>query len=283
MDITNLNVLKSLLSRFHIRPSEKLAQNFLVSRPALEEILAAADLKPEDIVLEIGAGVGTLTLSLAEHADRVFAIEKDARLTPPLRSLLRKNPKVQIINQDFLKVNVPELLARNLTSPAGFKVVANIPYYITGKILTALLALRQKPVSIILLVQKEVGERICARAGDMSVLALSVRYYGRPELLETVPASAFFPKPKVDSVILKITPFSEPALASDPKRFFRLVKIGFASRRKTLENNLAAGLRVAKAAAAESIARTELSPAVRAQELSLSDWKKLYDVVNEKS
>lgn len=279
MDLTDIDNLKNFLSRFRIRPSDKLGQNFLISQPVLEKILAAAELNADDTVVEIGPGIGTLTLRLALSAGRVFAVEKDPGLIPPLRSLLKKNSNVQIVNQDFLKVNVPQLLTAGYSPPNGFKVVANIPYYITGKILGALLALPQKPKIIVLLVQKEVGERICASAGKMSVLSLSVQFYGRPELLGAVSAAAFYPKPKVDSVILKITPFSAPSFSADPKRFFRLVKIGFASRRKTLENNLSAGLGISKGAAAKFLKASGLGPKARAQELNLKDWERLLKIV----
>lgn len=282
MDLTDLTTLKFLLSRFHLRPSLKLGQNFLVSRQVLTDIISAAELSSDDAVLEIGAGIGTLTLELASRAGRVFAIEKDRRLIKPLRFVLKEISNVEILNDDFLKLDISQLFTPRYSFPTSFKVVANIPYYITGQILQRLLSLPSKPASIVLLVQKEVGERVCAGPGQMSILSVSVQFFGEPQIIGRVLKEDFYPAPEVDSVILRITPFEKPALEVEEKKVFRLVRMGFASKRKTLENNLAGGLRISKSQAAKLIALCGLGPKIRAQELAVEDWKRLYSAINEK-
>jgi 16S rRNA (adenine1518-N6/adenine1519-N6)-dimethyltransferase len=274
-DLTDVHLLKSLLSRFRIRPADRMGQNFLVDREALTAIVAAADLRAEDTVLEIGPGLGTLTMELAARCQRVVAVEKDRKLIKPLNFILKKFSNVEIINDDILKFNLEEAISYKLSAKT-YKVVANIPYNITGEILRFLLTLPLRPELIVLLVQKEVGERVVAGPGKQSVLGLSVQYFGQPEILGKVSAAAFWPSPKVDSAILKITPYVRPKLNVSEKDFFRLIKIGFASRRKTLLNNLCAGLRLTKDKCAEILELAEINPQARAQELNMEEWEKLY-------
>ncbi|MCL5436109.1 MAG: 16S rRNA (adenine(1518)-N(6)/adenine(1519)-N(6))-dimethyltransferase RsmA [Patescibacteria group bacterium] len=278
MDLTELNTLKSLLSRLHVRPADKLGQNFLVDRVALDKIVAAAALEPSNLVVEIGAGFGTLTEALCKGSGQVVAIEKDRRLIKPLRFVLKKFQNVEIVDGDFLKLDISSLLTTHYPLFTSFKVVANIPYYLTGRILENLLVLKKKPELIVLLVQKEVGERVCAAPGEMSVLAVAVQAYSRPEMVSLVTRESFFPSPEVDSVILKLVPYQNFVVEADEKSFFRLVKVGFSHRRKTLENNLAAGLHLPKTLAAALVKSAGLSPTVRPQELSLADWARLLRV-----
>jgi 16S rRNA (adenine1518-N6/adenine1519-N6)-dimethyltransferase len=272
--------LKFLLSRFHIRPDEKLGQNFLVDTDALDKILSAAALTPADLVVEIGAGVGTLTQALCARAGQVIAVEKDRRLIKLLRFALHEFANVQIVNCDILQLDILKLLAADYPHFSTFKIVANIPYYITGKILENVFVLKRKPKLIVLLVQREVGERVCAKPGQMSALSVAAQVYSRPEIVGVVLRQSFFPPPEVDSVILKLQPRENFAVAADQRAFFRLVKLGFAHRRKTLENNLAAGLRLAKPAAAALLQSAGLPSAVRAQELAIEDWARLLQVLD---
>ena len=328
-----INDLKSLLSRFHIRPSKKLGQNFLLSEQALDQIVEAAELSPEDTVLEIGPGLGVLTRRLCEKAGLVLAVEKDRKLVTALRKLFKSQKNVKVIHGDALFIHPTsyELPASPAGRPAtSYKVVANIPYYLTGKILQNFLTSEQKPSLMVLLLQKEVAERITASPGQMSILAVSVQFYAEPEIIGRVGRENFYPEPEVDSAIVRLKVLEKPRLAVDEKRFFQLVKIGFAGKRKQLHNNLQAGFGTAVIPAFEPPAPTRsprfggeagrrgegsslparfesrsgsggdssavadgnekikvdyktlltslgLNPLARAQDLSLLDWKRLYD------
>jgi len=358
MDLTNKTELLNYLKQHNLWAKKGLGQNFLVDKSALDKIVEAAEIEENDLIIEVGPGVGTLTSELIKQAGEVVAIEMDEKLVELLgqefkiynlkfkindksdnlkkdvissdiaegeesRNLLRDpsteftlslsngvgmtkeaigmtilssgmtaQNKLEIINSDILKVNLDEIIGDR-----KYKVVANIPYYITSKIIELFLTAENKPESIVLLVQKEVAERICAKAGGMSVLSVSVQLYGQPEIVGIVKKESFFPSPKVDSAILKISninnSFCHPELVSgshhnekmlkqvqhdkfmDEKAFFRCVHIGFASRRKTLANNLSSGYRINKKKASDIINAIGLSESVRAQELSIEDWKKL--------
>ncbi|MEK9181343.1 MAG: 16S rRNA (adenine(1518)-N(6)/adenine(1519)-N(6))-dimethyltransferase RsmA, partial [Patescibacteria group bacterium] len=240
MDLTNPDTLKSLLLRYHIRPSESLGQNFLIDAEVFKAIISAAELNSSDVVLEIGSGVGNLTMELAGRCKQVIAIEKDKRMIKPLRFVLKDFSNASIINDDILKINLPNILEQTSQNPPSlipdskflipsFKVVANIPYYITGEILRLFLEFRAKPRLLVILVQKEVAERVIAGPGEMSILSVSVQLYSRPEIVDVVSASSFWPEPKVVSAILKMTVYDKPVLDVDEKRFFNLVKIGFSA------------------------------------------------------
>ena len=270
MILTNLNDLKSFLGKFKIRLSKKMGQHFLVDSEVLNDIVSAADLKKSDTVLEIGPGVGTLTQALASRSGRVIAVEKDKRFLKPLQTVLRDFDNVEIINEDILTYKL---------KPITYKLISDIPYYISGKIIKKFLTARNKLSVLVLLLQKEVAERITARPGQMSMLALSVQFYGEAELIRTVPRSAFFPEPEVDSAIIKITVFKEPKVLVSEKMFFRLIKIGFSSKRKKLVNNLSAGLKLPKPEVLNLLEKAKIKITSRAQELSLQDWKNLFDEI----
>jgi len=274
MDLTNLDNLKNLLGKFGIRLSKKLGQNFLIDRRVLEKILLAAELNSLDKILEIGAGIGTLTRALARRGGKVVAIEKDKRFIPPLKLTTKDFSNVEIINGDFLRLNLADIVVYKLQTK-NYKVVANIPYYITGEILRRLLEPETRPKMIVLLVQKEVAERIAARPPQMSMLALSVQFYGKPVVVDYVSASSFYPPPEVDSAILKIITHQTARLRVDEKSFFRLARVGFSAKRKTLLNNLAAGFCLDKSQISARLKACGLRPRVRAQELSLEDWERL--------
>ncbi|MCL5410643.1 MAG: 16S rRNA (adenine(1518)-N(6)/adenine(1519)-N(6))-dimethyltransferase RsmA [Patescibacteria group bacterium] len=279
MDFTNKSELLSYLKQKGLWAKKGLGQNFLISKEALDKIIEAAELKQDDIVVEVGPGVGTLTSELVKRAGEVVAVEMDKKLSELLgqnSKIKDQNCNLKIINADILKFNLNEIVGGR-----KYKVVANIPYYITSKIIEQFLTAENKPESIVLLVQKEVAERICAKPGEMSVLSVSVQLYGKPEIVGIVPKESFFPSPKVDSAILKIVLSSQlPVLSSEEERpFFRLVHIGFASRRKTLANNLSAGYLITKKTASDIIRQIGFSENVRAQELSIENWKKLISIL----
>jgi len=268
----------------------KLGQNFLRDASIIQKIIQAADLTPADLVVEIGPGEGIMTVALSEAAGKVLAIEIDRNLIPTLQKKFSQNKKVEIINADVLKINLPELVeTRQCLVPTGkYKVVANIPYYITSPIIRLFLESEIPPQEMILMVQKEVAERIVASPGKMSILALSVKYYATAQIIFSVPSTAFFPVPKVDSAVIRIVPNPTTILplkgggikgGVERKKFFRVVRAGFSAKRKTLANNLANSFHLDKEAVENKLNKLGLAPLTRAQELSLEDWKKLATIL----
>jgi len=271
---------RELLREWELRPQKELGQNFLVDRRILEQILAAAEISAADTVLEIGPGLGTLTQALAEAAQRVMAVEVDRQLVAILHERMQAFPNVDIITGDILALRVSDLLpAAPASSPAeyAYKVVANIPYNITSAVLRHLLEACPRPQLIVLMVQKEVAQRITARPGDMSLLSVSVQFYGQPRLIRRVPATAFYPVPKVDSAILRIDPHSQLSLQPEEiQPFFDVVRAGFGQRRKQLRNSLAHGLGLSGACIAGAFVQAGMDGERRAQTLSVGEWVTLY-------
>jgi len=272
---------RELIRRYQLNPKRSLAQNFLTDQTHLARIAAAAELVATDTVLEIGPGLGSLTQYLAAQAGRVIAVELDDRLIELLREQFRDQPHVQIIHGDILTLDPGQLVQkREDTSPGpliptstSYKVVANLPYYITSAVLRHLLEATVRPTHIVVLVQKEVAERICAQPGDLSLLAVSVQYYAQPSLVHRVPAGAFYPPPKVDSAVLHLAVRSEPAVAGvSPEAFFRVVRAGFSQKRKQLGNTLSAGLHLPKAELVTTLERAGIDPKRRAETLTLAEW-----------
>jgi 16S rRNA (adenine1518-N6/adenine1519-N6)-dimethyltransferase len=280
--------IKALLREWELTPHKELGQNFLVDQRVLGQILAAAEISTADTVLEIGPGLGTLTQALAEQARRVVAVELDRQLLTVLHDRLQAFPNVQVVVGDILALDVPGLLAaeqasgraeRDESNPAGraYKVVANIPYNITSAVLRHLLEARTRPQLIVLMVQEEVAQRIIAKPGDMSLLSVSVQFYGQPRLIRRVPARAFYPVPKVDSAIIRIDPHSElPLEPKEVELFFAVVRAGFGQRRKQLRNSLLHGLGLSVERIAAALAQAGVDGERRAQTLSIGEWVTLY-------
>lgn len=269
----SIEQIKRALREEDLKVLKSLGQNFLIDEKALDDIVAAADIEPDDVVVEIGPGMGVLTFALAQRCKQVIAIEKDKKMSRYLEKESADRQNVEIINEDILRVNLPEMLAAR--GVGRYKLVANIPYYITSPIIKLFLETETKPERIVVLIQKEVAERICARKGDMSILALSVLLYGEPELVRAVPSAAFYPAPKVDSAVLRIRHIGKRFPEEDYKEIFRLIKIGFSSKRKKLVNNLAAGLNFGKEEASMLLASADVGPDVRAEDLEPEDWARL--------
>ncbi|EKE16022.1 MAG: hypothetical protein ACD_11C00054G0012 [uncultured bacterium] len=255
---------------------EKLGQNFLKDESVVQRIIEESDLKKDDVVLEVGPGKGILTEELAKRSGKVLAIEIDNSLLERLRNQLRTYKNVEIINEDILKINFQELITRYGLLITDYKVIANIPYYITSKIIRLFLENEFAPKEMILMVQKEVAERIVAEPGKMSILAVSVQYYASAKILFEVSKEAFDPTPEVDSAVIKVESRKKKVESKkDAEKFFRIVKAGFCARRKTLSNNLSNSLHISKKEAEEKLSKLGFLPTVRAQELSVDDWKKL--------
>lgn len=246
-----------------------LGQHWLKDAQALNSIIAAAALSSEDTVLEIGPGLGSLTELLVKKAKSVVAVELDAQLAANLSTLVRAD-NLEVARGDILKFDLRQL-------PTGYKVVANIPYYLTSNLLRVLAESPNPPVKMVLLVQKEVAQRLCAPAGRMSLLSVSVQLYYRAKLGIEVTAKLFNPPPKVDSQVVILDRHDRPLFKNlDSQRFFQVVKAGFAGRRKKLRGSLSAGLNINKSQADQLLARAGIDGNLRAQELSLQDWYKIY-------
>jgi len=252
-----------------------MGQIFLVDDQALAQIVAAADIQPTDTIVEIGPGLGVLTAELSRRAGKVIAIEKDDKFADVLKTQYL-NSNVEIVHQDALNFepNTYGLIAES------YKLVANIPYNITSLIIRKFLEEDNQPETLVLLVQKEVAERIIAEPGDMSLLAVSVQFYAEAKIVAIVPKESFFPIPKVDSAIIKLKVKSQkPKIQM--REFFRIVKFGFAAKRKTLENNLAAGMHIKKDGARDIIKKTGFQAKIRAEDLSVEDWIRLFEIIKE--
>ncbi len=282
MDLTSPKTIKEICAKFNFRFSKGLGQNFLLDGSVLDKIVEAA--QPKDGVLEIGPGFGVLTGRLAESAEKVVSVEIDKKLIPVLEYTLSEYDNVKIVEKDILKTDLHKLIDEEFGGQK-ISVAANLPYYITTPIITALIEERLPIKNIVVMVQKEVAERICAAPGKKDYGAISVlcQYYTEPELVATVPAGSFIPPPKVDSAVLKLKlrekPAAEPA---DEKYFFKVVKAAFAQRRKTLVNCLANGLGIDKNTAAKAITDCGISPDIRGERLSVQEFAYLSDKLSGK-
>lgn len=262
---------KALLEKHGIDPKKSLGQNFLHDPNLLDKIVTSAELAPGTTVLEIGPGTGALTERLAQAAERVFTVELDERLRPILDERLSLYPNVQVLYQDILTVNVGELVGDQ-----PYVVVANVPYYITSAILRLLLEDSPRPRRLVLTVQQEVAERVIAKPGDMSLLAVSVQFFGKPRLVSRINPAAFWPRPEIDSAILRIDVYDQPpVIVPSEKIFFRVVRAGFSQKRKQLKNALSSGLNLSAADTFALLERANIDPQRRAETLMLDEWGRL--------
>lgn len=263
--------IPTLLRVHGLSPKKSLGQNFLTDDGALERIVQAAEIAPDAAVLEVGPGLGSLTLHLARVARRVVAVELDEKLIPILADVLRGQENVEVIHGDMLKLDPAQWFPHS-----GYQVVANIPYYITSNLIRHLLESSSQPNRLVLTVQREVAERITAGAGDLSLLALSVQVYGTPSIAGLIPAGAFYPLPKVDSAVVRVDMYPQPRIPSAQiSTFFRLAKAGFGQKRKTLRNSLSAGLSWSGERTADLLTSTGIDPMRRAETLSIDEWAAL--------
>ncbi len=269
MIYSNTSELIELLKRENLWAKKRLGQNFLVNPEALKKIVQAAEITHEDHILEIGPGLGILTEQLAAHAGKVTSIELDQEIIPILKKNLGNTQNVEIIHKDALKTSLPT---------HRYKLVANIPYYITSPILSHFLqpqsANEQRPEILVLLMQKEVAQKICVQDGDHTILSLEVQAFGKPSIVCHVGKGSFFPQPKVDSAVLKITSFEKPKI-SDPKTFFTMIKGAFSQKRKKISNTLPHSLSLTNDEADELFKSANISPDERPQNISLEGWENL--------
>jgi 16S rRNA (adenine1518-N6/adenine1519-N6)-dimethyltransferase len=308
--VTNL---LSQLSTLGIRPKKGLGQNFLVDPAHRAHIVAAAGLTPADVVLEVGPGPGVLTELIAAQAGRVIAVELDDRLIPFLRDRFAAQPHVTIIHADILKLDVAALMSESVSQRVGesaservgesanqrvggerttnyairttqYKVIANLPYYITSAAIRHLLEAAPPPDLLVLTVQREVAERMVASPPEMSLLALGVQFYCTPRIVGRIPAGAFYPRPKVDSAVVRLDRRDDsPAGDVMAGAFFRAARAGFSQPRKQLRNSLAAGLGVAAGQAEQWLAAANIVQQRRAETLTLAEWGALVRAVEGRS
>lgn len=275
----------AILQKYNFNFQKKYGQNFLIDANILDKIIDAAGIDQSDCVLEIGPGIGTMTQYLCENAREVVAVEIDKKLIPILeQDTLSSYDNITIINEDILKVDINAVVQeKNNGNP--IKVVANLPYYITTPIIMGLFESRVPLESITIMVQKEVAERMQVGPGtkDYGALSLAVQYYARPEVMLTVPASCFMPRPNVDSAVIKLTRYDKPPVAvSDEKLMFDMIRASFNQRRKTLVNGLgnAAGLNVKKEQVLSALDKMKLSSTIRGEALTLGEFAELTDLLS---
>jgi 16S rRNA (adenine1518-N6/adenine1519-N6)-dimethyltransferase len=267
----------ALLRTHGLAPRKSLGQNFLTDPAILRRIVEAAELPPQAEVLEIGPGLGSLTRVLAQVARRVVAVELDHTLIPLLEEVVAPYGNVEVLHGDILKFNPAQLMPA-----AGCFVVANIPYYITSAVMRHLLEAPVRPQRVVLTVQREVAQRICAEPGEMSLLALSVQVYGTPHIAMRIPAGAFYPPPKVDSAVVRVDLSPQPRIpAGRLEIFFRLIRAGFSQKRKTLRNALSGGLGWTGTRTEALLQQAGIDPNRRAESLALEEWASLVEAYEQ--
>ena len=277
MNLVSKKAVKNLLLKYEIRPLKRFGQNFLIDRSILKKIITAANLQTKDIVLEIGPGIGSLTQELAKGAKRVIAVEKDSKMIKILKETAGNLKNVKVIKGDILKLN--------FQFPKNYKLVANLPYYIVSPVIRKFLESKNPPASMILMVQKEVAQRICAKPTrgrspsakhlawrpKMSILAVSVQFYAKPEIISFVSKKSFWPQPKVDGAIIKLE-VKRQKIKVDNNLFFRIVKAGFSQPRKQLINNLSKKLKIDRLRIKNWLLKNKIQPTQRAETLNIKNW-----------
>ena len=286
-----LQQVKDICQAYEIRPTKNKGQNFLIDTDVLEDIVSTANLSKQDRVLEVGPGLGILTEELVKRAGQVVSVELDKRLYDFLKVKFAGTKNLELVNQDILKFNPQDYKLQAITAMAGsryqdsnnksgtsYKLVANLPYNITSALLKKYLTTANKPQEMTLLVQKEVAKRMCAQPGQMSLLGLSIQLYSQPKIIRIVKAASFWPTPKVDSALVKLSSVKsnqevDKALKGiTQERCWQIAKVGFSAKRKQLQNNLTAGLHISSAEAKNVLKKAKFDPKIRAQNLSVNDW-----------
>jgi len=288
MDLTDKNTVIEILKRHKLWAKKDFGQNFMLDKEVIGDMVKAAEITEDDIVLEIGPGLGVLTEELIKRAKKVIAVEKDERLLPILKENTlgvqdQTHPKgvfenLEVINEDILRIQVTGK-EDSILGNQEYKIVANLPFYISSPIFRKFLEYERRPKSMTVMIQKEVAEKITAEPGDMNILAVSVQFYAKAEIVRLVKKSSFFPKPRVDVAVIKITPYEKPLFDVDTKKFFRIVKAGFGEKRKKLVNSLSGGLQIDKEKIRQIIIDLKLDENTRAEELALTDWNFFYDLL----
>ncbi|MDD5145447.1 MAG: 16S rRNA (adenine(1518)-N(6)/adenine(1519)-N(6))-dimethyltransferase RsmA [Candidatus Pacebacteria bacterium] len=278
MDIASKESVKNLLENHKTRPEKKFGQNFLINKGAIEKLICAANLSKDDLVLEIGPGIGNLTQELAKRVGKVLAIEKDEKMIEILKETLADFGNVEVVQEDARKINLKSYIPNS----KSYKVLANLPFYLTAPIIRKFLEVENPPDEMVFIIQKEVAQRICAKVPDMNLLAVSVQFYAKPEIISYISKKSFWPQPKVDSAIIRISRICTnlPRIGAnlpqiDTDSFFKVVKAGFSQPRKQLVNNLSKGLDIDKEKAKSWLQKNNIDHSRRAETLTLSEWENL--------
>jgi len=279
-----ISEIRAVMNRYGLRANKGLGQSFLTDPFYLDRIAQAAELTAQEVVLEIGPGLGPLTERLLRVAGQVVAVEIDKGFIQVLEDRFGDHVNFVLHHEDILKVNLDTFLEPfGDNKRSAYKCVANIPYYITSAVMRHLLESKRQPEMIVLLMQKEVAHRIIAQPGKLSLLAISVQFYGKPEIIDIVPAKAFYPAPKVDSAILRIRPYAQKRYhVEDMNVFWRMVKAGFGQKRKQLKNSLRAGLphfKTDQITKALNLASIDVKR--RAETVTIDEWVTLYKTLNK--
>ena len=285
-DLGNPQNTIEVLQKYKFNFQKKFGQNFLIDTHVLDKIIYSAEITKEDMVLEIGPGIGTMTQYLAEAAGKVIAVEIDKNLIPILADTLHEYENVQIINEDVLKLDIAKIVEEQ-NGGKPIKVVANLPYYITTPIIMGLFENHVPLQSITVMVQKEVADRMQTGPGnkDYGALSLAVQYYADPYIVANVPPNCFMPRPKVGSTVIRLTRYSKPPVTTENEQLmFRLIRASFNQRRKTLANGLnnAPDLHYTKEQIAQAIEALGVSASIRGEALTLQQFAKLADILAEK-
>lgn len=275
-----MNLLQKTLELcqlYGIKPSRSKGQNFLIEEEVYDRIVDSANIKKEDTVLEVGPGLGFLTLKLGEKAKKVLAVELDTKIFQFLQVMLQtqKIENIKVFNNDILQAK-----GEKFSKVGKYKIVSNLPYNITSVFLRKFLSLSNKPELIVLMLQKEVAQRIVAQAPDMSLLSASVQFYAQAEILFEVNRDKFYPAPEVDSAVIRIKTIANRLKNyEEEKKFFSILKIGFSAKRKMLKNNLSLGLKIDIKKIEDILQQVGLGPKVRAEELTIENWLDIYKLV----
>jgi len=269
--------IRTLLRALGLHPQKGFGQNFLVAENIMNKIVAAGAIQPTDTVVEVGPGLGHLTHHLVRLAGRVIAIEIDRGFVRNLRTAFNGVPNLEVVEADVLDVD-----PATLVGDQPYKVIANLPYYITTAVLRHFLESARRPAILVVMLQKEVAQRIAAPQGDLNLLAISVQVYGQPKLVTKVPAAAFYPSPNVESAVLKIETFATPRIDVDPEKFFKVVAAGFSTPRKQIHNALAQRIWLPPGGATEVLEAAGIDPMRRARTVSIEEWNTLTRVMIER-
>jgi 16S rRNA (adenine1518-N6/adenine1519-N6)-dimethyltransferase len=276
-DLTDVYEIRKLLLTHNMRPHKSFGQNFLIDRSVLQTIVDAAEIMADDEILEVGAGTGVLTQELARHARRVVAVEIERDMLILLKETTSNCPNVDLVAGNLLYFDPAEMFGQ-----AAYKLVANLPYYITAPTFRHFLECSNPPRLLIVMVQLEVAQRIVAGPGDLSLLGVSVQFYGQPRIVARVPSRAFYPAPKIDSAVLRIDVHPQAALSLEERhRFFRVVQAGFSQRRKQLHNSLTHGLHHKNEYVCSWLAMAGIEASRRAETLSIDEWLRLWHIIEE--
>ena len=275
IDLTSVRELRRLLAAHKMRALKSFGQHFLVDRAALSKIVQAAEIEPDDTILEVGAGTGVLTRELARRGGRVVAVEIERDMLSLLRETTGSYANVELLARNLLALDTSAVFGQE-----PYKLVANLPYYITAAALRHFLEAAHPPSLMVVMVQQEVAQRIVAAPGDLSLLGVSVQFYGRPGIVARVPAQAFYPAPQVDSAILRVDIAPRAALSpAERQSFFRVVQAGFSERRKQLHNALTHGLHYKNETVRTWLAEAAIDAGRRAETLSIEEWLRLWRVI----